>query len=240
MSSIVMRMCLPLLLLSCYGQAESAGEWTLLRQVRVQVQEPSGLCLDPATGEFWTVSDETGLVHRIDAEGRVTRTLAWTGDDLEGVCVDPRDGSLWLACERDGMAVNLSTLGVELARHILEPAGSGGNSGLEGIECDPRGRLWLVKEKDPGLLFVWDPVSGGLETRALDFARDYSGLALDEERGGIWVVSDESESLTFLGDDGSRLEYHLGLERLEGVAVSGDRVWVVSDSNATLYELQLR
>jgi uncharacterized protein YjiK len=240
MSRFIAGIGLSMLLLSCYGQAEPAPELVLLGQSRVQVQEPSGLCLDPTTGEFWTVSDETGLVHRIDAAGRITRTLAWTGDDLEGICTDPRDGSLWIACERDGMVVNLSMQGVELARHILEPAGSGGNSGLEGIECDAQGRLWLLKEKDPGLLFVWEPVGGALETRPLDFARDYSGLALDPERGGVWVLSDESESLTLLGEDGSRREYALGLERLEGVALSGDRIWVISDSNASLYEFQLR
>jgi uncharacterized protein YjiK len=228
-----------LLLFSCYGQAEPAGSWTLVSQVRVQVQEPSALCLDPTTGEFWTVSDETGMIHRIDSTGTVTRTLAWTGDDLEGICTDPRDGSLWVAAERDGQAVHLSIHGTELARFTLEPAAGRGNSGLEGIECDPQGRLWLVQEKDPGLLFIWDPIRGDLETRTLDFARDYSGLALDPERDGIWVVSDESESLTFLGNDGTRLEYTLGLERLEGVAVAGDRVWVLSDSNATLFEIQL-
>jgi len=239
-----MRVHLPLtmaclLLLSCYGQAQPPTDWSLVRQARVQVQEPSGLCLDPATGEFWTVSDETGMVYRINAEGRVTRTLAWSGDDLEGICLDPRDGSLWIACERDGMVVNLTMQGGELARHVLESVGGGGNSGLEGIECDEQGRLWLVKEKDPGLLLIFDPASGGLETRPLDFARDYSGLALDPERGGIWALSDESESLTFLGEDGSRLVYDLGLERLEGVAVAGNQVWLVSDSNAILYEIQL-
>ncbi|MFA7331694.1 MAG: SdiA-regulated domain-containing protein [Candidatus Delongbacteria bacterium] len=228
-----------LLAFSCYGQAEPAPTWTLLSEVRVQVQEPSGLCLDPLSGQFWTVSDETGLVYRFDPTGRVTRTLAWSGDDLEGICTDPRDGSLWIVGERDGQAVHLSIHGTELGRFTLEPAAGRGNSGLEGIECDARGHLWLLQEKDPGRLYLWEPEGGALEIRELDFARDYSGLALDPERGGCWVVSDESESLTFLGDDGRVLEYALGLERLEGVAVAGDSIWVLSDSNATLFEIQL-
>lgn len=228
-----------LLLFSCYSEAETAASWTLVREVPVQVIEPSGLCLDPQTGEFWTVSDETGLVHRIDSEGRVTRTLAWSGDDLEGICLDPRDGSLWIAAERDGQAIHLSRTGTELERHTLEPATGQGNSGLEGIACDRDGLLFLLKEKDPGLLFLWEPATGRLETRELDFARDYSGLCLDEERGGLWVLSDESRSLTLLREGQAPLSYELGLERLEGVAVYGDRAWLISDSRQTLFEIQL-
>ena len=213
------------------------GAWHLVSSHSLAVPEPSGLCLDSDGRHLWTVSDETGQIYRLDLEGRIVQQLAFSGEDLEGVCLDPTDGSLWLAEERRRQAVHVSREGALLGRLPINLAGTG-NSGLEGICLDSRGRLLLVNEKEPGRLLRLDRQSGQLEPLELGFARDYSGLCWDSGREALWVVSDESRALFLVNQDQSVLRYSLGFSRLEGVAVLADTAWVVSDSQTKLFRIQ--
>ena len=61
----------------------------------------------------------------------------------------------------------------------------------------------------------------------------------DEPRLGLWVRSNEDESLHLLRAGKPLRRYSLALRRLEGVTVSADTVWVVSDSHSKLYRIQL-
>lgn len=224
---------------ACYDRTEPLpqGSWTLVDAWPLRVPEPSGLCLDADGRHLWTVSDETGLVYRLDLEGRLERSLAFTGEDLEGVCLAP-DGGFWLAEEGLRQAVRVSAQGAVLARIPLELHGAA-NSGLEGVTVGGDGRLLLLNEKNPGRLLRLDPVTLAVESIDLDFALDYSGLCWDAERDGLWVLSDESRALYFLEEGEPPVEYPLGLARLEGVAVVADTAWVVSDAQAKLFRIQL-
>ncbi|MCB1048277.1 MAG: SdiA-regulated domain-containing protein [Calditrichaeota bacterium] len=223
----------------CYDDPSSfeEGSWTLVATFPLSVTEPSGLCLDQDGRTFWTVSDETAMVYRLDREGRVLQTLSYVGEDLEGICLDPLDGSLWVAEERRRQAVHLSRTGTVLDRLDVEQHGAA-NSGLEGICFDGDGQLLLLNEKDPGRLLCVPRTGGASTGRDLDFARDYSGLCWDEPRQSLWVLSDESRALFRLREDQSPVRYSLDLPRIEGIAVEADTAWVVSDSYSKLFRIQ--
>jgi uncharacterized protein YjiK len=224
----------------CYDESRPLpqGDWELVSTHQLSVPEPSGLCLDPDGRSLWTVSDETGLIYRIDLEGRSLQTLPFNGEDLEGIALDAGTGGFWLAEERRRQLLRVNRAGVLQERYSLDLPGAA-NSGLEGVSVDDEGRVLLVNEKNPGRLLRFEPASGAVEAFDLDFARDYSGLFWDSQRQGLWVLSDESQALYLLREGQSPVEYRLGLARLEGVAVAGDTAWVVSDALSKLFRIQL-
>jgi hypothetical protein len=223
-------------LCGCYERGESLaqGDWELVSVHALAVPEPSGLCLDPDGRHHWIVSGETGLIHRLDLEGRLVQSLAFGGEDLEGIAIDPASGNFWVAEERRNQAVRRGAGG--------PPArlGGGDELRLRGRMVDGQGRVLLAIEKNPGRLLVLDPATGKVSGVDLDFARDYSGLCWDEGRQGLWVLSDESRALYFLREGEGPVEYKLGFERLEGVAVAGDSAWLVFDALSRLYHIQLK
>lgn len=218
--------------------APQAGGWQLVSTRSLAVAEPSGLCLAPDGQSLYTVSDETGLVYRIDLEGRTLGFLPFTGEDLEGICLDPAGQGFWLCEERRRQAVHISAEGTVIARYPVDLGGAA-NSGLEGIAFDGTGTLCVLNEKEPGLLLRRQAADGRWTREELHFAPDYSDLCWDADRQGLWVLSDEDEALFLLRAGQPLVRYALDLPRLEGVAVSGDTAWLVSDSHSKLYRIQL-
>ena len=53
----------------------------------ISVPEPSGLDLTYEEDGFWTVSDETSTIYKLDSDGNVVQTLKIEGIDFEGVTV---------------------------------------------------------------------------------------------------------------------------------------------------------
>lgn len=144
---------------------------------------------------------------------------------------------------------------------------AGGNSGFEGLTWHPqRGTLFAVLEGPPGLLVE---ISADLETIlssvSLTAKRgftdpdnpgakvDFSGVAYDAKRKCFWVLSDEAERVFLFDPDSEKVTQSLSLEwvnkqgkresvkKPEGIALSpeGDLLYVVSDSEARLYQWQI-
>ncbi len=212
--------------------------WELAGEYHITVPEPSGLCLDQDGQHLWTVSDHTGLVYRLNLDGSIERTLTWVGEDLEGVALDPRDGSLWVCEERRRQVIHVSREGTELARYSMDLPGAA-NSGIEGIALDSDGRCYICSEKQPGRIMRWVPGEAEMESWEPGLLRDYSGLTIADD-GGLWVLSDESERLVLLRDT-NRVEavVELNLPTLEGVAVSGNEMWLVADATSRMYHIRL-
>jgi uncharacterized protein YjiK len=179
--------------------------------------EPSGLSLAAAGDGFWTVSDESSAVFFLGLDGALdpARRVETGAEDLEGVAEDAAQGRLLALSEREAaiLAVDLATGAV--SRHPLSSmegwdavaaAFSAGdaNDGPEGVAVHPRtGAVFVLKERRPRLLLELTPDLGRIRgALTLDAARgfadeetdddrlDVAGLAVDERRGGLWIVSD--------------------------------------------------
>lgn len=207
------------------------------------VPEPSGLALDVDGIHFWTVSDQTGDIYRVSHTGRVDTILDFDGEDLEGIAVDPLDGSLFIVEERAGELIHLNRDGGVIARWNPNGLPEMGNSGFEGVTVDSNsGNLFLLKEKDPGLLVKMNRNGAVLEIVELNFAGDYSGLAMDKDSNELLILSDQSKTLTWCDTAGNVLRtLKTGLEKGEGVALDSvaGRLYIVSDSQATLTTFEL-
>ncbi|MGG7644805.1 SdiA-regulated domain-containing protein [Rhodovulum sp. YNF3179] len=212
------------------GRADPPRQLTYIgsypfHQGKAGLKEPSGLTLDPVSGGFLTVSDDSRHVFRTDDAGKVTGVLPKIDglSDPEGIALAPGTGRRLILAEEDAaiFAVDAAPPYTVQRRALLEIPGSDmlrdalggdpGRLGPEGITVDPvTGTVWVVNERAPRLLVELSP--GLDEIRAVtaltselgfvsrdvaDARLDVSGLAHDRRRGGIWMSSDTGKCLFF-------------------------------------------
>lgn len=240
----------------------------------VGLTEPSGLAVDPDASGWWIVSDEARTVFRLDADGEISHYIDFDDRlrDLEGLAVDEGNSRLLVVSERTGSifaiplepphrieAIDLAALSAptDLSEDLKDR-----DDGLEGVGVDPdTGNIYVLKERKPRLLIEIAPsLERVISVRNLDDVlpedEDVSGLALDPERRGFWIVSDVGRAVHFLPHFEGKiatfdLVWHDGnrkhrLHNPEGVALSpdGQSLFVISDdgedSRLVQYEIVSR
>jgi uncharacterized protein YjiK len=203
----------------------------------ISVPEPSGLEMTRDNKGFWTVSDETSTIYRLNNEGNVVQTIKVDGDDLEAITLID-DTILVILQERSREMVFLDTLGRELKRIKLDLKGEL-NSGPEGIAFNPENRhFYILNEKKPLLFVELDEMLNIIKKDTLKFCKDVSGLHFDEENQLLWMLSDESQLVIKTDLNGNLLEkIEISVVQPEGVTLSEDgrKLFVVSDNKETLY-----
>ena len=201
-----------------------------IRDKKAGLTEPSGLALTAEGNGFWTVSDDTKGVFRLDLKGKVQAHLDFgvkkTG--FEGITLGPEKNELLAVREESNefyridlekkLVTKKKKLKKMAAFSTIEAqfASGSGNKGLEGLTWNAKTASYFVlKEGRPGLLIE---VSTDLETvlshQTLDQGRgfescghrsqeiDFSGLCYDAEREAFWIVSDQMQRLYLY--DGAR------------------------------------
>ena len=135
------------------------------------------------------------------------------------------------------------------------------NKGIESIAWDPnRGHFWIVKEWPRWLIGVSSDLTQVLGANELtadlgyvldstnDSALDISDMCVDPISRGIWFLSDKGQCVYVADADSFKVRQQFSLsfgkngklsevDKPEGIVVSpgGDRLYVVSDSEARLY-----
>jgi uncharacterized protein YjiK len=215
----------------------SAGKLTLISSHQLTVSEPSDLSLSDVQGEFFTVSDETGKIYRISSEGVTLETLNYTGDDLEGITY--HEGYLYAAEEEFRQIVKLDMDGYEKSRKTIDISVRTVNKGLEGLTCDSNSNRFFAVTEQPGLLIEIDSELNKISETDLTFAEDYSGIFFDSRSDSLWILSDESHTVTKCDFRGSpQKSYSIDeIEQPEGIAIdfSLGRIYFVCDKSSRLY-----
>jgi uncharacterized protein YjiK len=208
----------------------------------LNIREPSGLSFSMSGDALYVVSDNTGGIYRIDFTGEVLEKLPFKGHDLEGIEVDKSNGDIWVVEERKQNILHLSRVG-ELIETISDiEAETKHNTGLEGIAKNGD-ILYLLIEKDPGLLIVYNISSKKQDHHKLDFAKDYSGIDYDATDNTLWIVSDESKTLNHCTLEGKLISgWKIDVKQAEGVAVdrAAKIAWIVSDADSKLHKITLK
>lgn len=184
--------------------------------------EVSGLA-NAANGGFWSVSDDTAKLFRLDDTGKIQPDLSLPAErGLEGVAVDTQrqrllsvneDETTILVHGPDGSIRRVRMLDLPGGQELAQYFPHKGNNGLEAIEVEPdTGTIFLLKERRPRLLIEIDPdltrirkalvlsEAIGFHSRyAKDADLDVTGLAFDGARHGLWMTSDTGKAV-FLFD----------------------------------------
>jgi uncharacterized protein YjiK len=111
--------------------------------------------------------------------------------------------------------------------------------GLEGISFSQAdGHLYIVSEKYPGLLIELTTEGEEINRSELAFADDYSSVFYEEATNKLWILSDDSETLTQCDLSGNAEKtWQTGVKKGEGVVVDSPntRIYIVADSNSAIY-----
>ena len=210
---------------------------TYIGAYAISVPEPSGLVMTQDNKGFWTISDETSTIYRLDNEGIVVQTIIVEGFDFEAITLID-DTTLVILQERTREMVFLDTSGTEYKRIKLDLEGDL-NSGPEGIAFNPKNRhFYILNEKRPSLFVELDEQLNIIRKDTLKFCKDVSGLYFDEKNQILWMLSDESQLIIKTDLNGKLLErIEITVPQPEGITLSKDgrNLYIVSDNKETLY-----
>ena len=229
-----------LLIASCRPESFEVDYSIILDSYEMSIYEPSGLSYSPDKESFYTVSDR-GMVYQISLTGNTLRELSFTGDDLEGITVDPLTSDIYICEEGKGDLVKLNNTGVAQSSYNI--LNNPGNTGLEGLTYNETlDEFYMLKEMSEGLLIKYSAINNTITQIKLDFAHDYSGIYYNNVSNKLWIVSDESKTLTQCTLQGVKVKsYELPISGVEGIVVNDDETvaYVVSDPNNKLYKIDL-
>ena len=111
---------------------------------------------------------------------------------------------------------------------------------MEGIAINLNDNtIFVLNEKNSGLLMRLRSDYSIIETYELNFAADYSGIFHDRELNSLWIVSDQSKTVNKCSLKGELIKsYSVNVTKAEGIAVTKNNIFLVSDSNSTLFKFK--
>ena len=227
-----------ILIISCSDSNDNipTDKLELLATYKVDVLEPSGLAVNSEGNVLYTVSDHTAQVYKLSIKGSVIQTFNYKGDDLEGVSTFTGN-KLLLAEERTKEIVEFDMVTNVSSKHKINYNNNDDNSGIEGVTFDTNSNtIFILNEKNPGLLIRLRSNFTVLEAYDLNFASDYSGVFYESLSNNLWIVSDQNKTINKCTLTGELIErYPIGVTQAEGIAITNDKIYIISDAEAKLY-----
>ena len=209
----------------------------LISSEKINVSEASGLTINALGSSLYTVSDNTGNIYELSTDGTVIKEYAYNGNDVEGISMVSNNKVL-LVEERTKEIVEYDLSSKTYNKHKVIYSNNDSNSGLEGIAINLNDNtIFILNEKNPGLLMRLRSDFSIIESYDLDFASDYSGIFHDKDLNILWILSDESKTINKCSLKGTLIKsYSINVIKAEGIAVTNNIIYIVSDSNSTLYK----
>ena len=209
----------------------------LISSDKINVSEASGLTINAAGSTLYTVSDNTSNIYELTTDGTVIKEYVYNGNDVEGISMVSNNKML-LVEERTKEIVEYDLSTKNHKKHKVIYSNNDSNSGLEGIAINLNDNtIFILNEKNPGLLMRLRSDFSIIESYDLDFSSDYSGIFYDKDLNILWILSDESKTINKCSLKGALIKsYSINVNKAEGIAVANNNIYIVSDSNSTLYK----
>ena len=214
-------------------------ELELITSFRIDVSEPSGLAINNSGTILYTVSDNTNKVYKLSTTGNSLQTFNYIGNDLEGVAVFTGN-KLLLAEERTKEIVVFDMTTRVFSKNQINYENNDENNGIEGVAYNSNdGTIFILNEKNPGKLIRLRSDFTINAEYELDFASDYSGIFHDSSINKLWIVSDQNKTINKCTLTGELIKsYSINVTKAEGIVVTNDKIYVVSDTDSKLYEFK--
>jgi uncharacterized protein YjiK len=206
----------------------------LITSYAMSVTEPSGLAYSSKTRHLYMVSDNRPAIFTIDTMGAVVGTLQIDGQDLEGVTLSANADTFFVAEETRSQISSYLPDGTKIASFPINVR-TDTKHGPEGLTTDTSGHLIVINEKLPTMMLEY---AGTAEIRrtTLTQTSDISDICYDPTTNAFWIVSDESQMVVKISRTGALLgEWSTPVNQGEGIAIVGNRLYIVSDVDAKLY-----
>ncbi len=235
-----------LFLLSCVEVHKDPVEYKsliLLQIFDLDIEGPSGLSKSFLPDHFYTVCDQTGNVYLINNKGEIFQTIELAGDDLEGVEFVEENLSVYVLEEKLRIVIRLTPGGSILDTFQLDIPLQNINDGPEGIAYNPNVKhFYIVNEKNPAMLFVFDTLFQKIIEYPLNFAKDYSSVDYEPVNDHLWILSEESKLLARCNLKGEPEKiYQTDVPDGEGLVMDfeNELVYIVCDDTSRLFVFRL-
>lgn len=218
---------------------ETDNKLELISSDKINVSEASGLAINTTGTTLYTVSDNTSNIYELSLNGTILNEFNYNGDDVEGISVVSTNKVL-LVEERTKEIVEYDLSSNIYKKHKIIYSNNDANSGLEGIAFNLNDNTtFVLNEKNPGLMMRLRSNFSIIESYDLDFASDYSGIFHDKQSNLLWILSDESKTVNKCSLKGALIKsYTTNVIKGEGIVVTNNEIYIVSDSNSTLYKFK--
>lgn len=232
----ILLLCLVSLVLHSCNKEDSSSEddLKLISQWPVSIPETSGLA-SYHFDYFLTVSDSLSTVYLINRNGETVKTLNYIGENTEGIAYNLEGTEIFIVEENTNEVVQLDTNGQIVNRFAVELDNKIERHGLEGISYNPNNEhLYVISEKLPSLLFELTKNGTVLNTHEIKFAEDFSSVYYDSNLNKLWILSDDSKTLTRCNLQGNwEQTWNTGIKKGEGVVVDSneERIYIISDGD---------
>lgn len=173
------------------------------KKYTANIEELSGLCLDPS-GEFiWGVGDQ-GVLAKIGFTGSVEEVLK-RSYDMEAVTIDPVTGDLYLGLEPDYVyKIAAPDYKASTSLFRVEDAKDYGNSGVEGIAWYKDNMLLVGAQTGANMWaytldgqVVWKK---SLRTVAIG-CQEIADIYYDSAKDQIWIIDSVTQCIYLLNGD---------------------------------------
>jgi len=227
-----MKVYLLLLLLSFFIQVGNIEKIKPVAKYNIEVNEPSDIQYDSQSKSFWIVSDN-GVLNECDLEGNLLRKAEFKGVDFEGVEIV---GNYVLALDETDRKIHFfNKQSLKLEKTIQLTYGGARNKGFESIAYNDKSKeYYLITEKDPSYLFVYDENFHLKNQIELSISNDISSARWNNNK--LWVLSDEDRKICLLDNNYKIVKtYEIPVINPEGIAFVNDDIYVVSDDLEKMY-----
>jgi uncharacterized protein YjiK len=208
----------------------------LVTSYSTSVTEPSGLAYSNATHTLYMISDNRSEIFKIDTTGKVLASIPVAATDIEGIAVSANDDTLFVVEETPASQVTAFLSNGTKLWSLPVNVYTQATHALEGITRDSQGHILVINEKLPTMLLDFKGTTE-VSRKTLNYSGDLSDICYEPGADCLWIVSDESQSLMKLSRSGELLGQWstAPVQQGEGIALIGNRLYIVSDSEAKLY-----
>lgn len=229
-----------IILLASTGEEEiRSGKLSLIKKIKLQIPEPSGLTFDVSKKHLLIVSDNNGKIYKTDLSGKIVNEKIIINADIEGVTII-NDTTYAVISERAREIIIIDNKYKVL--NIIKTGISGkDNKGFEGIAFIESENIFIVaNEKSPTEIYKISLSGELISKREIKFAKDLSGLFYDSDRNEVWILSEES-AIVYRCDMNFKIitTYKIPNDQLEGITITKNDMFLVSDKSEILYHFKI-
>jgi len=207
------------------------------RSFRIDIPEPSDVCLNAKKDGYYVVSDN-GFLFETDLDWKVIRKADYVGYDFEGVYADSK--YVYVVEERSRRIVYFDITTLQLIKKVEIPYSGGRNKGFESLTWNKQKTCFVsITEKDPTTLFEFDESFRQIAQYDFNIASDISAAQFHE--GKMYLLSDEDRSIFRLNAETYELEktWKLNILNPEGLVFGPDgTLYVISDDLEKVYQFE--
>lgn len=217
------------------GVPSSDTSLTPTATFNLSVSEPSGLAYCPKTNSLYMISDAHPEIYEMSLTGDIIRTISISSYDMEGVVLSKNYDTIFVVEEGIYQVVKYLQDGTR-AGSFKFVTGPDIKHAIEGIAIDNEYNIYLINEKSPCRIVKLNCNGEEIWRKEITYTTDISEIYYDKKTDCLWILSDESKALMKFTKDGVLLnKWDIPINQAEGLAMTDENMYIVSDPEAKLY-----